>query len=328
MKTISPKLQSWWDWYSQPLSFSRAQSEWTWIQRVASETGTDNPVISVQVLSANEALAGYGVLAAGALAIHGGITQRILSKTRHESDVELLVDPSHQNDLKAVCLERLILESFQKGAELYQALVPIPTDTNEGLDQLHQLCALAGMTYLTRLVRMELPYPSDKAIGSDGRLSIESYRSVPNEVWVELLERTYRDSVDVPELTALRSTPRALDGYQANRSPGVEGWFVIRCHGVPAGCLILAKHNFPMGEISYLGLAPEFRSQGYSSGIMRFAMNWMLAQNCSKVALAVDCRNEVAFNVYQKWGFQATISYHAWVASPKTFQPSFSHSSS
>lgn len=103
---------------------------------------------------------------------------------------------------------------------------------------------------------------------------------------------------------------------------------MIRCHGVPAGCLILAKHNFPMGEISYLGLAPEFRSQGYSSGIMQFAMNWMLAQNCSKVALAVDCRNEVAFNVYQKWGFQATISYHAWVASPKTFQPSFSHSSS
>jgi RimJ/RimL family protein N-acetyltransferase len=173
----------------------------------------------------------------------------------------------------------------------------------------------------------QFPFNHPARLGSyqDPRLHIIPFESLPFARWIELIERTYLDSDDVPELAAIRTTAKAVEGYRANRTPGVEGWFAIHCNGEPAGCLVLARHYHPMGEISYLGLAPEFRSQGYSFGIMQFAMEWMERQRCTKVALAVDCRNEVAMNVYQKWGFQATISYHAWVASPKTFQPSSSH---
>jgi RimJ/RimL family protein N-acetyltransferase len=326
MSDVDPQLQRWWEWYSQALSFSRAQSEWNWIQRIASETQTSNPVISVQVASVHQAVAGYCVLSAGALAIHGGITQRLLTSTNKLSDIQLV---AQDRDLRAVCLERLILESFERRSELYQALTPLEKDSPEGIGQAQDYFERAGMFYLTKLVRMETQLASGTRIHSDSasdkRLEIETYQSVPLEEWVRTMENTYANTDDVPELADLRSTPKAIEGYRANRTPGVEGWFLIRCEGQPAGCLVLARHYHPTGEISYLGLIPEFRGQGYSFGIMQFAMNWMASQQCTKVALAVDCRNEVAIGVYQKWGFQATISYHAWVASPKTFQPSYFH---
>jgi GNAT superfamily N-acetyltransferase len=155
------------------------------------------------------------------------------------------------------------------------------------------------------------------------RLRIEPYESLPYETWVALLEATYQETSDVPELADLRSTRKALEGYRSHRTPGVEGWYAIWCRGVLAGCLILARNHFPVGEINYLGLIPEFRAQGHSRALMRFALDWMAAERCTKVALAVDCRNEPAMRVYQKWGFETTISYHAWVASPKTFRTSF-----
>jgi GNAT superfamily N-acetyltransferase len=322
MTRISPKLVRWWEWYSQVLSFSRANQEWNWIQRVASETGSQNPVIAVQVRSAHQAVAGYCVLAAGALAIHGSITERLVSNLSNQLETPFY---SHGGNLKAICLENLIVESFRKDAELYQALVQIQPEQANSLNESNMYFNQAGMSYLTKLVRMEMDYPFNRSVqrsSFDDRVQIEPFESISSETWINLLERTYQQSLDVPELAAIRSTRKALEGYEANQTPGVNGCFVIRCDGEPAGCLILGRHNYPIGEVSYLGLAPEFRGKGYSFGIMRFAVEWMSAQKCSKVALAVDCRNELAMSVYQKWGFQATISFHAWVASTKTFQPS------
>jgi ribosomal protein S18 acetylase RimI-like enzyme len=201
------------------------------------------------------------------------------------------------------------------------------------------------MTYITRLIRMERlvsqsqsdeyeyeyeheheqeqEQEQEQDLVGEGRLRIEPYGSIPYETWMELLEATYQETSDVPELADLRSTRKALEGYRSHCTPGVEGWYAIRCRGVLAGCLILARNHFPVGEINYLGLIPEFRAQGHSRALMRFALDWMAAERCTKVALAVDCRNEPAMRVYQKWGFETTISYHAWVASPKTFRTSF-----
>lgn len=323
----SSELSRWWDWYSQPIGLARALSEWAWIQHIATETQRANPVFRIQVQSGSEASAGFGVLAAGALAIHGGITQRRVSNLYSDPKNSLVIPSrSTQSELQAICLHRLILASFEQGAELYQTLVPIVSEFRDRLPELHDLCSQAGMTYVTRLIRMErMKSQSDEhehdSLG-DERLRIEPYQSIPFETWMDLLEETYQETSDVPELADLRSTRNALEGYRANRTPRVEGWYSIRCQGVLAGCLILAKNHFPVGEISYLGLIPEFRAHGYSHGLMRFAMQWMAAEGCTKVALAVDCRNEPALRVYQKWGFEATISYHAWVASPKTFQTS------
>lgn len=322
MTEIDSNLVRWWEWYSQPLSFSRASQEWAWIERIANETKSPRPVISVQVHSDQQAVAGYCVLAAGALAIHGSMTRRLVSNLSKESDIQI---DTQGGDLMTLCLENLITESFQQGAELFQALVQIQPDHSQSLGESHAYFSQAGMSYLTKLVRMEMDYPFNRSmprIRFDDRLKIEPFDSFPRKTWIEILERTYQHSSDVPELTSIRSTDQAIEGYQANQTPGINGWFVIRCNEKPAGCLVLARHNFPIGEISYLGLAPEFRRKGYSSGIMQFALEWMSAQKCSKVALAVDCRNELAMSVYQNWGFQATISFHAWVASSKTFQPS------
>lgn len=336
---IGLDLHRWWDWYSQALWLSRSASEWNWIERVATETHSEHPVISVEVASKKQLAAGYCVLAAGGLAIHGGVTQRPPAASQRLSDVHV---KANSDDLTALCVERLILESFSKKAELYQALTPAPLDLPESHRRQEDEFSRAGMLYLTRLVRMELAKPdapnssgysayalqktAGHAMPEAHRLRIEPYQSVPYHLWVELIERTYQDSRDVPELAAFRTIEKSLEGYRANRTPGVEGWFVILCDSRPAGCLILSRSYHPTGEISYLGLSPEFRGQGFSFEIMRFALNWMSTQKCSKVALAVDCRNEVALNVYQNWGFQATISYHAWIASPKSFQPTFFHS--
>ncbi|MFM8261526.1 MAG: GNAT family N-acetyltransferase [Pirellula sp.] len=328
MTEIDSQQVRWWEWYSQPLSFSRANQEWTWIQRIANETNSSTPVISVQVHSDQQAVAGYCVMAAGALAIHGSITRRLVSNLSKVSDIQIY---TQGGDLMTLCLESLITESFQQGAELFQSLVQIQSDHSDTLCESQACCSQAEMSYLTKLVRMEMDFPFNRSIQRirfDDRFKIEPFDSIPRETWIELLERTYQQSSDVPELAAMRSTDKAIEGYQANRTPGVNGWFVLRSEGEPAGCLILARHNYPLGEISYLGLAPEFRGKGYSSGIMQFAVDWMSAQKCSKVALAVDCRNEVAMSVYQKWGFQATISFHAWVASSKTYPPSNRASSS
>jgi GNAT superfamily N-acetyltransferase len=340
------ELSRWWDWYSRPLSLARALSEWTWIQHIAQETQRENPVFRSQVQSPSEATAGYGVLAAGDLAIHGGILPHPVSNL-YSDPTNTLVIPSraNQSELQAICLHQLIHKSFEQGAELYQTLVPIVSEFPDRRPDLHTLCSQVGMTYITRLIRMErLISQSESESGSgsieyeheheheheheqdllgEERLRIETYERLPYETWVALLEATYQETSDVPELADLRSTRKALEGYRSHCTPGVEGWYAIWCRGVLAGCLILARNHFPVGEINYLGLIPEFRAQGHSRALMRFALDWMAAERCTKVALAVDCRNEPAMRVYQKWGFETTISYHAWVASPKTFRTSF-----
>ena len=321
MMQIDPRLKRWWDWYSQSLSLARAANEWTWIERIANETGLQNPVISAQASYQNALTAGFCVLLAGGLAAQGGFTQRPHHGTYQLSDLRM--DSNHPDTIPQ-CIERLIIESFERNVELYQALIPIESNFIEKQDISPEHCRRAGMFYLTKLIRMEKhltrPNPNSIAAKPPPKLTITPYQQIPLDQWTDLLEQTYVDSKDVPEVTTLRSTQNTLRGYMANRTPGVETWFVVHCHGKPAGCLILSRHYHPAGEISYLGLAPSFRSQGYSFGIMQFAIDWMAKQKCTKVALAVDCRNQVAMNVYQKWGFQATISYHAWVASPKTFQ--------
>ena len=352
------ELSRWWDWYSRPLSLARALSEWTWIQHIAQETQRENPVFRIQVQSPNEATAGYGVLAAGALAIHGGILPHPVSNLPSDPKNTLVIPSrSNQSELQAICLHQLIHKAFEQGAELYQTLVPIVSEFPDRRPDLHTLCSQAGMTYITRLIRMERwisqsqsdeyeyeyeheheqeqeqeqehehehehEYGHGQDLVGEGRLRIEPYGNIPYETWMELLEATYQETSDVPELADFRSTRKALEGYRSHCTPGVEGWYAIWCRGVLAGCLILARNHFPVGEINYLGLIPEFRAQGHSRALMRFALDWMAAERCTKVALAVDCRNEPAMRVYQKWGFEATISYHAWVASPKTFRTSF-----
>jgi GNAT superfamily N-acetyltransferase len=328
MTEFAPNLERWWDWYAQPLSLARAAGEWTWIERIANETRSNNPVISAQVAFEDSLTAGFCLLLAGALAVQGGITRRPHHRSYRFSDLCL---QSNSPDTIPRCIERLIVESFKRKAELYQALLPAESAMVDPHCISQDHCRLAGMFYLTKLNRMEKSLTKGKLELAPGKrpsnLTIQPYHRIPEGDWIKVIEDSYVNSKDVPEISSLRSTRCALEGYRANRTRGVEGWFVVRVDGKPAGCLILARNYHPVGEISYLGLSPEFRGKGYSFGIMQFALDWMASQRCTKVALALDSRNEVALRVYQNWGFQDTISYHAWVASPKTFQSSDFYSS-
>ena len=333
---------------------ARGIRELDWAERIASESDSEDPIVTIQARSGEKGVAGFAVLAAGSLAIHGNLIDRLSNSFDRSPIQDTLELPRSLTglELRVFALQVLIAKSFHQGSELYQILYQIPNlspssvsqssvsqPSHAGMDRepgeetetvlaLRELYQKAGLTYVTQLIRMERTTPSefdsstsfDESPGlSSSKLSFAPYTSLPYDDWVSILEQTYRNSADVPELSELRSARSALEGYQRNRATDSESWYVIRVEDQPAGCILLGDSDENTGEITYLGLIPEHRGKGYSSGIMRFVLDWMHKQRLNHIVLAVDCRNLPAVRVYQKWGFQATISYHAWITSPKTF---------
>ncbi|MGL6195048.1 MAG: GNAT family N-acetyltransferase [Thermoguttaceae bacterium] len=121
----------------------------------------------------------------------------------------------------------------------------------------------------------------------------------------ELVEHTYIDTADFPELSGITPAEEILNGYKFNGVFNGNLWFFIKSDGENIGALILTEQeDADQLELTYMGLVPEQRSKGFGPQIVQFAL-WT-AKNLRKkfVIVSVDAKNYPAVKSYQKSGFR------------------------
>jgi ribosomal protein S18 acetylase RimI-like enzyme len=123
--------------------------------------------------------------------------------------------------------------------------------------------------------------------------------------FIKLLEATFRETLDCPELNAIRTNEQVVDSFLMNRSVRLcPNWYAL-CHQQQlAGCLLLQQHNRELVELVYMGLIPEARKRGLGKQILAIAKSLAFEMGAAMLVLAVDVRNTPAIRTYTKNGFQ------------------------
>ncbi|HUP81705.1 MAG TPA: hypothetical protein VM260_24345, partial [Pirellula sp.] len=206
--------------------------------------------------------AGYVVLYPGSLASVGHLRSE-----------------SHDPEMVQVSLTEIAKELFQNafdmGAEMVQAISPliassvsVTMDTAfSSPDPQHDLVLRsAGMIPVAKLVEMEcegiqsVPNLVVPATELDfGELEFIPHHRFQPMQWSHLIESTYVETRDVPELNGRRNIESTLAGY-ASMIVGIpESWWGVQCNSANVGCLLLTPTGAGHCEITYLGLLPEWR---------------------------------------------------------------------
>lgn len=150
-----------------------------------------------------------------------------------------------------------------------------------------------------------LQFTSLEAMGEDG------WRRL-----VEVVDRSYVDSLDCPRLNGLLPTTEVLRGYQHSGDFLPHAWLVARNASADVGGLIVTRHgDSGIWELAYMGLAAEARGQGLGGELVRHAKRLAAEGGASQLIVAVDSANLPAVSLYVAHGFVEFDRKAAWVRS-------------
>lgn len=200
--------------------------------------------------------------------------------------------------LLAVQQEKLV----ELGCQLIQSC--LPQATGDAAQRLRQ----AGLRHVTDVnCLVSLPHHWPTAMPShDSQLQFVGCRTARQDRLKAVLSATYTDTLDCPQLNALRDLEDVLQGYRATGTPRTDGWWILQFGKQDVGCLLLA--DFPGNrqiELVYLGLAPTARGKGWGRLLVRYAQWFALQATRDQLVLAVDSTNQPAQTLYSDTGFVA-----------------------
>ncbi|MAH65730.1 MAG: hypothetical protein CMJ27_04995 [Phycisphaerae bacterium] len=197
-----------------------------------------------------------------------------------------------------------------RGVDLAQALIDPSDELEEAMFIAGGFRRLAQLDYLERPVPRFGTIPSPE-LPADVR--IEPWDGKEDEL-VDLLERTYEDTLDCPGLAGLRRTTDILAGHLASGTREPDWWHVLRLDGVPSGVLLFNRgsdrHSI---ELVYLGLARGARGRGLGRTLLTFGLAALDGDAARVVVLAVDRANLPAVRLYRRAGFRHSVRRTAMV---------------
>jgi ribosomal protein S18 acetylase RimI-like enzyme len=116
---------------------------------------------------------------------------------------------------------------------------------------------------------------------------------------------SYAGSLDCPLVDGWRPINDVLAGYRATGTYRSGLWRLIQRRGENVGCLLLSDFSEQKhGELTYLGVDPQFRGQGIGQLAMQWLLNFAWKMEWQHIVLAVDAQNGPALRIYQTAGFQ------------------------
>ncbi len=147
--------------------------------------------------------------------------------------------------------------------------------------------------------------------------------SDPKQALIELaklVERTYIDTEDCPQLAQYRSALQSLDGYRQSPAFDPNLWFHVHDRqGSLAGCVVLSRHrqgkDDDVIELVYMGLVPEARGKGLGRLLLGGAIETCHRVGVTQMIMAVDRNNVRARGIYHQAGFQPILRERVWVKS-------------
>ncbi|MCC6127123.1 MAG: GNAT family N-acetyltransferase [Pirellulales bacterium] len=189
----------------------------------------------------------------------------------------------------------------QNEVELAQMLFEQITEAEE------QLLFRGGYHYLTDLLYLACLPDEFPTIRPETALEFLPYETSLRESLKNMIDATYRNSLDCPKLNDLRNMEAVLEGYRSSGVFRPELWSLVRWNSKDVGCLILADHpEFDNVELVYMGVAPWARGRGWGMQIARFAQWQTRGLDRARLVLAVDAENGPAIAMY------SAVGLHAW----------------
>ncbi|MBX3390443.1 MAG: GNAT family N-acetyltransferase [Phycisphaeraceae bacterium] len=140
-------------------------------------------------------------------------------------------------------------------------------------------------------------------------------------VLLRVLDESYVETLDCPELCGMRATSDILASHYATGVFDPSIWFVVFIKdpsGIehPAGCMLLNRVIEQRAlELVYVGLAKGARGRGIGAKLMELALISAAEPRIDAITCAVDCRNLPAIKMYERFGFAAIGRRRAFVRS-------------
>jgi ribosomal protein S18 acetylase RimI-like enzyme len=203
------------------------------------------------------------------------------------------------------------------------------TDVSQTLDDSIVLaCDALGFQSIGTLDYLSVSVPTSKesplVINDDDQLRFQQIDWSAGEFqrFVDLVETTYSQTLDCPQMSAYRTAAQTLCGYQSSNSFDSKLWFTaLDDRETPIGCVILANHQpgpstdraaSPIIEIVYMGLVPEARGTGRGKTLVQHAFAAARSAGADRIILAVDQNNAPARAIYDLAGFEPMLSETVW----------------
>jgi GNAT superfamily N-acetyltransferase len=202
----------------------------------------------------------------------------------------------------AIALLRAALSDLRsRGFRIAQALLDESAPRHGAAD-----LAGGGLPRVTELISLERDTAAPLAVDprSPG-LTWRGYDPSNDREFRAVLEASYIDSLDMPELAGIRSLDDLLASHRAGGRFVAERWRLGHVEGQPeaaAVVLLSALSDRDAWEVAYLGLTPPARGRGLGRATLAHALD-LARPHVSRLELAVDARNRPANRLYLSSGF-------------------------
>lgn len=213
-----------------------------------------------------------------------------------------------------ICLLEVLAEwLFQAGVQVAQTILeesPIRDGDRPITDaRLDQLFLRTGFTHEVRLESLELPLTGYHPESCS--LTWLPYCESRRGVFEKVAARTLIDSADCRFLAGLRTGADLLAAHAGWEPVPSDLWNLALHDGHPVGLLLLREslgkptsNPFSVtGEISYMGIAPEFRGCGWGRGLVEQAARIGRRREWTSLRAVVDATNHYAKTSYELSGF-------------------------
>ena len=208
------------------------------------------------------------------------------------------------------------------------------TDVSDRDDGVTRWCHTLGFREIA-----QLQYLSGSITGNTGPQTIRGaveIRRRPAQIqdadqltaFARLIERTYVDTLDCPQLAEYRTALQTISGYRQSSAFDPRLWFeIVSLDGdeEPVGCVVLSNHGCSAEsqggvnehggviELVYMGLVPEARGRNWGDQVVAQAIEAARQAGANQMIMAVDQQNQPAKRIYQRWGFEVILTETVWV---------------
>lgn len=146
-------------------------------------------------------------------------------------------------------------------------------------------------------------------------LNYEPFRRTRNRhEFVNVLEATYRGTLDCPEFNGVRDGQQSLKNHEAAGSFTSDMWRLYFQDEVAVGVLLLVERPDQQAwEVLYLGVVESARRSGIGRAMLLDAIDAARDANAERLLIVADARNLPAVGLYESLGFQPIATRVAFV---------------
>ncbi len=136
-------------------------------------------------------------------------------------------------------------------------------------------------------------------------VSWQTYNTDNHNVFADIIEKSWQDSLDCPDVDGLRTVEDTIKSYKASGIFTSRCWSLLCVNNEPAGvCLLSPLPSQGSIELTYMGVVPGCRGKSLGRIMLNRALSLSAIDGYKLMTLAVDSNNFYAWNIYKAAGFK------------------------